>query len=58
MRPDKYPLPWCKALDAPYWSINLYLILNIEGWREWQTGKPMDSIIPEIDRIVAQSVFT
>lgn len=53
MTRDNYPLPWCDKLDVPYWSVNLGLISTREGWKEWQTGKPMSEIIPKIDELLA-----
>ncbi len=52
-RPANYPLPWCDALNAPYWAINLWLCGKREGWREWQSGKPMSAVIPRIDELIA-----
>lgn len=53
MKPDRYPLPWCDALDAPYWKINAQLCLHRTGWRALQSGKPMSEIIPLIDALIA-----
>lgn len=49
MAPANYPLPWCEALDVPYYKINLELCFLSKEWREWQSGKPMAEIIPAID---------
>jgi hypothetical protein len=49
-----YPLPWCEALDMPYWKINLVFCYS-ENWLEYQKGKAMSEIIPEIDRIIESS---
>ena len=49
---EGYPLPWCDALDAPYWVVNFQWCGSREGWRKWQAGKPMSEIIPEIDRLL------
>lgn len=50
----KYSLPWCDWADKPYWCVNIHLIFARPGWREWQSGKPMAEIIPEIDRLRAE----
>lgn len=52
MKPEGYPLPWCDALDAPYWAINMDFILGLSGWLDWQSGKPMSEIIPKIDELL------
>lgn len=54
MKPQGYPLPWCDALDAPYWRANLLLGATRPGWTEWQARKDMREIIPEIDRVLAE----
>jgi hypothetical protein len=49
-KPEGYPLPWCERLDIPYWQINVTMCAHAQGWREWQSGRGMTEIIPEIDR--------
>ena len=51
--PAGYPLPWCDALDTPYWQVNMFLCNFRAGWREWQGGLPMSKIIPEIDKLLS-----
>lgn len=51
-KPEGYPLPWCEALDAPYWQLNLRLIALRPGWSDWQKSRPMSEIIPEIDVLI------
>lgn len=53
MKPDGYPLPWCEAVDMPYWAINSMLIDRKCGWAEFQANRPMAEIIPEIDKLLA-----
>ncbi|WP_439375345.1 hypothetical protein [Bradyrhizobium sp. DASA03120] len=47
--PANFPLPWCDALDCPYYAINLLLCYFEPGWIEKQSHKPMSVIIP-LDR--------
>lgn len=51
-KPEGYPLPWCDAIDLPYWKVSYFLCHTREGWREWQTGKRMAEIIPHIDALI------
>lgn len=51
-KPEGYPLPWCEDLDRPFWWVNLWLCATRSGWRQWQRGKDMREIIPEIDGLV------
>jgi len=51
-KPEAYPLPWCDALDMPYWQLNLMMVGRRPGWGAWQAHKPMAEIIPEIDRML------
>lgn len=44
--PAGYPLPWCAALDRPWWRVNSDLIGVLPGWREWQAPRPMAVVIP------------
>jgi len=50
-KPDGYPLPWNDRLDAPYRQINMALCSR-KGGREWQSGRRMAEIIPEIDKLL------
>lgn len=52
MKPNGYPLPWCDALDVPYYKINLALCLQLKGWKEKQRHRPMSEIIPWIDELI------
>lgn len=52
MKPAGYPLPWCDALDTPYWWINFVLCSAREGWAKWQSKLSMAEIIPEIDKLI------
>lgn len=55
MKSDGYPLPWCEALDLPYWQINWAMRLLRPEWAEAQTGREMAQIIPEIDALIASA---
>lgn len=48
-----YPLPWCEAVDRPYWQINLYLCCRLPKWAARQSKLAMADIIPVIDRDLA-----
>jgi hypothetical protein len=52
-KPEGYPLPWCDALDGAYWQVNMHLVMEKPGWREWQAQRPMHEIIPAIDELIA-----
>lgn len=55
MKPERYPLPWCDALDSPYWQVNVMLCGSRPDWREWQAQKDMREIIPAIDKILTKA---
>ena len=57
-KPEGYPLPWCSACDAPYWQVNFLLTSINREWREWQGGKSMSEIIPEINKVVYLAAIT
>lgn len=44
--PAGYPLPWCDALNRPWWEINRERCHADRVWRDWQAPRPMTAIIP------------
>jgi hypothetical protein len=51
-KPENYPLPWCEALDCPYWQINLILSATNPAHGKWQAHRPMSEIVPKIDEMI------
>ncbi len=52
-KPEGYPLPWCEALDGAYWQVNMHLVMEKPGWREWQAQSPMSEVASAIDKLIA-----
>jgi len=49
-----YPLPCEPITGCAYWRLNLILVCTIPHWGEWQKGRAMAEIIPEIRRMIEQ----
>ncbi len=52
-REASYPLPMT-ACGVPFYAINIWLILLVPGWQEWQKGRGMAEIQQVIETAIQQ----